>query len=348
MNDRALGFSGRLVMVLAAVCLVIVSYQLRNVLLVLFGAVLLAILLRATARLIAKPFNISPKPLVPVVLILLIGLVLAGLIVFGRPLGEQLNQLRELIPGAVETVQGVATSLGVGQLDSLSGETISGSAGAIAQRATSILQSGLQFVAYIVFLLFAAMFMALEPDRYREGVVSLVTPVHRERVDDTLRHCGKSLERWLRVQLVTMAIVGVAIALGLWLLGAPLPLLLGLIAGLFEFVPYLGPLLSSVPAILVGLSVSLELGVLVLVLFIVVNQLEGNLLIPYLQEREVNLPPLVTVLSAIMLGTLFGVLGLVLAVPLGLVIMIAVQRLWVEAILEEKELSEQEPIPTDD
>ncbi|MEO1020252.1 MAG: AI-2E family transporter, partial [Pseudomonadota bacterium] len=326
------------------ILVVYVFYELRYVLLVLFGAVLLAIALRGFARLLARPFGMRPKPLVPVVLVLMVFLILGGLVGFGQPLAGQINQLGDLIPGAMNSLEAIARTLGISQFGSLDNETLQNAAGTIAGRLTGMLQTGLNVVIYVVFLLFAAMFMALEPDMYREAFVRLTAPEHRDRVDAMLRDCGKALELWLRVQFITMMIVGVAIGFGLWLLGVPLALLLGLIAGLFEFVPYLGPLMSSVPAILVGLSVSAELGILVLVLFIIVNQLEGNLLIPYLQAREVNLPPLVTILSAIAFGTLFGVLGLIFAVPLGLVIMIALQRLWVEAALEEVPVEDQEPL----
>ncbi len=335
MSEYRESFSVRLLIVILAVSLLFLLYQLRNVALLMFGAVLLAVLLRATARIIGQRLSIAPRYLVPPVLIAYILLSAGALIVFGRPIGDQVDELQQLLPDALERLRNLGESTGIRSLQYLGPENLTSSAGEIAQQATNVLQRGATVIFNTIFLIFAALFMALQPELYRDGLVRLVGPRYRRRFGQTLDDCGNALERWLRVQLITMAIVGSVIGLGLWLLGVPLAPLLGLIAGLFEFVPYLGPILASIPAILVGLSESLELGVIVLIFFIVVNQLEGNILIPYLQAREVQLPPLITILSAIALGTLFGVLGLILAVPLGLTITILVKRLWIESLLED-------------
>jgi predicted PurR-regulated permease PerM len=134
-----------------------------------------------------------------------------------------------------------------------------------------------------------------------------------------------------------MLTIGVASAIGLALLGVPLALALGLIAGLLEFVPFFGPIASGTVAVLVAFAQGPTQALYVALLFLVLQQVEGNVLVPLVQRWAVDLPPVLSLASVMVFGTLFGPLGVVLGTPLAVVMMVLVQRLNIEQTLESGE-----------
>jgi predicted PurR-regulated permease PerM len=146
---------------------------------------------------------------------------------------------------------------------------------------------------------------------------------------------GSTLQLWFLGQFWDMLVVSVLTGAGLYFLGVPLPLTLALIAGLFNFVPYIGALAGAVPALAVAVAQSPQTAVYVAILFTVVQMLEGNVIAPMIQKRTVDLPPALTILSQTVLGTLFGIKGLILATPLAAAAMTAVRMVYVETVLEK-------------
>jgi predicted PurR-regulated permease PerM len=130
-----------------------------------------------------------------------------------------------------------------------------------------------------------------------------------------------------------MMLVFVLTGLGLWAIGLPAALALALLAGLAEFVPLVGPIVATIPALLIALSVGLETALWTLLLYIAIQQVESNVLIPLVQRRVVELPPVVTLFAVVAL--LFGLLGVLFATPLAVVVLVAVKKLWVHATLGE-------------
>ena len=122
---------------------------------------------------------------------------------------------------------------------------------------------------------------------------------------------------------------GLLTGLGLWALGMPSGLALGLLAGVLEFIPFAGPVLSAIPAVLLALAISPDLALWVLLLYVAVQQFEGNVLTPLVQQFAVDLPGVVLLFSLLAFGTLFGVLGVILAAPLAVVTYVLVKRLYV-------------------
>ncbi|MFC3128985.1 AI-2E family transporter [Coralloluteibacterium stylophorae] len=152
---------------------------------------------------------------------------------------------------------------------------------------------------------------------------------------EALADSGRALRLWLGGQAVAMLAVGVLTGLGLWALGVPAALGLAIIATLLDFVPLVGPIAAAVPAILLALTVDPRTGLLTTLLYLVVQQIEGNLLQPLVQQRAVELPPALLLFALIGAGLLFGVLGVLLAAPLTVVIFVLVKRLYVRETLGE-------------
>jgi predicted PurR-regulated permease PerM len=133
---------------------------------------------------------------------------------------------------------------------------------------------------------------------------------------------------------VSMGVVGLVTGIGLWLIGVPSALALGLLAGLLEFVPIIGPIAASVPAILLAFSHSTEMALWTAGLFILVQQLEGNLIQPIVQRYAVDLPPALLLFSVVAGGLLFGIVGIIFAAPLTVVTFVLVKRLYVREVLD--------------
>ncbi len=185
----------------------------------------------------------------------------------------------------------------------------------------------------LLLIVVAAIYIAAAPETYADGLVSLMPHRWRRHAADVLKQEGHTLRWWFLGQLADMAAIGMLIGVGLLFLGVKLSLTLALIAALFNFVPYIGALAGAVPAILVALSEGPWTALYVAILFAVVQTLEGNLIGPLIQKRTVALPPLVTLLSQTVLGTLFGPMGLILATPITAGALVLVRMVYQEKIL---------------
>jgi len=205
-------------------------------------------------------------------------------------------------------------------------------------RLTGLVSGASGVLAAAVVVLFVGVFVAAEPGLYRAGALHLVPPARRRRAAQALDAVGYNLRWWLVGQAALMGVMAATTAAGLWLIGVPLPLALGLIAGLMELVPYLGPWLSAVPAALVALLVSPWHLAMVLGLYLALHVLEGYVLVPLIQRRAVRLPPAVTLVAQLLFAELFGVLGLFVAAPLTVVWVVALQMLYGEGALGDETL----------
>jgi predicted PurR-regulated permease PerM len=166
--------------------------------------------------------------------------------------------------------------------------------------------------------------------------VKLTPPSARARIGAAFDAIVEALKRWLLGQGMAMLAVGTMTGIGLWVLGMPMALGLALLAGVLEFVPYIGPFLAAVPAVLIAFAVSPLDALYVLLLYWGVQQVENWALIPLIQKWSVDLPPALAILSLVIFGVLFGVPGIIVAAPLMIVVMILVQKLYVEGILGDE------------
>jgi predicted PurR-regulated permease PerM len=319
--------------VLGVVLLLVAAWALRQPLLLVFGAVVMATLLRALADPLARVTPLSPRVAVGVIVLFGLVLLTGGLWLLGNPLTEQLQELRQQLPRAWAAARGWIERLPFGQrLLALVGDLGNGGLpwGNIASAATATI-NGLSALLLIVLI---GIYIAVDVSLYRDGLVRLVPPAHRGAVGSALDAAGEGLSRWLLGQMVTMAVVGAAVAIGLTLLGMPMALALGVIAGLLEFVPFFGPIVAGALAVLVAFAQGPQQALYVALLFLAIQQIEGNVLVPLVQRWAVRLAPALTVAGVVVFGTLFGVAGVVFATPLLVVCMILVRELYVERALE--------------
>jgi predicted PurR-regulated permease PerM len=172
---------------------------------------------------------------------------------------------------------------------------------------------------------FVCLYVAFDPAGYRNGVLALVSRENRSRAIRILHAVAEALRRWFVGRLVAMLLIGGLTALGLGLIGIPLGITLGLLAGLLNFIPYIGPITSFVPAGLIALLQGPAAVLWVLLLYVGVQILESYLVTPLVQARAVHLPPALTITAQVVLGLIFGAAGLLFATPLTAAALVVVQ-----------------------
>jgi predicted PurR-regulated permease PerM len=209
------------------------------------------------------------------------------------------------------------------------GFRITGYVGGVASSALGIGGS-------LVVVLATGLFLAASPESYLHGALRLLPPSWRSHGEKVAAEIGNGLQLWFLGQLIDMIVVGVLVGIGLLLLGVPFAPTLALFAALLNFVPYVGALAGAVPAVMVAFAQSSTLALWVGLLFAAIQTLEGNVIAPLIQKRTVSLPPALTLMSQTILGTLFGVIGLVLAMPLSVGVLIGIRIVYVEYFLERK------------
>lgn len=188
-------------------------------------------------------------------------------------------------------------------------------------------------VTGVVLVLVLAIYIAAEPDTYHRGLMHVVPFAGRRRTGEVLSAMAQALRKWLVTQLIAMAAIGTVTTLTLWALGIEAALPLGILAGLLEFVPTVGPLLSAVPAIAMGFVESPQKALYVGLAYIAIQQMENHLLIPFLMRSGVDLPPALTIIAQALMALVFGFLGLLVAVPMLAATLVAVKMLYVNDVV---------------
>ncbi len=187
--------------------------------------------------------------------------------------------------------------------------------------------STLSMLAGIVLVIFLAIYLAIDPSTYRRGLLHLVPQRARAQTDEILGGIAVTLRRWLVTQLIAMIVIGAVSTIVLMALKVRAAVPLGILAGLLEFVPTVGPILSALPAIAMGFVDSPEKALAVAIAYVGIQFVENHLLIPILMKEGVNLPPALTIVMQALMAIVFGILGLLVAVPLLATIMIAARIL---------------------
>lgn len=337
-------FAQRVVVVLALAGLAALIGALAtrgaHLLLVAFGGLLFGIFLHGLASTLSKHTPIPYAAALGIVGLLYFAALLGAGYLIGPHVAAQFDQFGLRVPqGWGEVEQWLrqyewGRAL-VGVLPS-PGDDPGGALGVgVATRVMGVVSALIKGSTDALLIFVLGIYVAATPRLYAGGVVRLVPKHGRERAWEVLHAVRFALARWLIGRVLSMAVVGVLTWGGLVLLGVPLALSLALSAALLSFVPNLGPLLSLVPAALVGLSESTELALYVVLLYGLVQLIESNLITPIIQHRAVSMPPALLLTNQVLMGTIFGAIGLLFATPITVVVMLLVQLLYVRQALDD-------------
>lgn len=170
-------------------------------------------------------------------------------------------------------------------------------------------------------------FVHIYPEHYRPQLAAVFEEIHHV------------LSRYIRGQLLMSCIIGILTFLGMWIMGVPYPMVIGLIAAVTEWIPIVGPIVGAIPAILLGATVDLSIALKVLIFYIIIQQIDSHLIMPQVMGAVISLHPVVIVIALLIGGTLFGVAGMILTVPVTAVLQILCKHLWFYNTYKEKAMN---------
>lgn len=314
-----------------------------DVALTVLAGLLVAVFLRGGGRWIADKLGIAGGWGVALFLLALLAAAVTFGVAVAPAVGEQIDELIRRLPGALAALRERVESYPWGPrlLEHLTpGALASAGAGSVAATAVT---TTFGVLGNTLIILFIGLYGALDPQVYRRGVTLLFAPSLRPQVEDVLSDLADTLRNWLSAQLISMTVVGVLTAAGLWAAGIPLAFALGLIAGLLAFIPNIGPILAIVPALLLSITGGQTEFLLVLAIYAGVQTLESYAITPLVQQEKVDLPPGLVIASQVLLGSLFGLLGLALATPIVAAVVTVTSRVYVARYLDHE--ADDDPPP---
>ncbi|MEN6496983.1 MAG: AI-2E family transporter [Thermoguttaceae bacterium] len=335
--------------VLGMIVLSVFIWYALNVLMLIFAGLLLAILLRSLADWLSLYTRLPGTwSLIVALLLLVLGIGGIGWLLAPR-VASQVEELAVTIPQSLQQIQSNLEQQDWGRwlIRALNVENVRQTAPQILVRATGWLYTGVGAIFSLVIILFIGIYLAIDPLLYTAGILRLVPAAYRPRAQEVLGSLVYTLRWWLFGQLAAMSVVGTMTAIGLWLLGVPLALTLGLLLFLLDFVPFFGPVIAAIPGVLLALAESPAKGIYVILLYIGVQQVESMLVVPLIQKRTVLLPPVLTMVSQVLVGIFAGPLGFILATPLMAATLVLVKMLYVEDLLGEEVETPEDHLSSD-
>lgn len=333
-RDDLIPYFRKLLLTVAVAAVALIAFRWLQVFLLAFGAALIAVLLRSLANPIRRRTPLDPAWSLAVVVVLLVLVIGAVGWIVGAQVSAQFDQLAGVLPKAWAAAQADLSSFAAGRWllellrEARADHSVASSLGVVAGRVGRITRVSLGVLADALLVIIAGVYFAAQPRLYRNGLLSLVPRPAQDRLATALEEAGDSLRRWLLGTGLAMIAMGVLIGVGTAMLGLPAPIALGLVAGLAEFVPIVGAIVSAVPGLLLAGAQDQQTVLWTLLFYVAAHQFEGHVLIPLIQRRVVSVPPAMTLFAVLAFGILFGPLGVILATPLAVVVLVFVQRLY--------------------
>jgi predicted PurR-regulated permease PerM len=328
----ATGFS------LLATCVALfLVWQTVSSLLIVFAGVLFAAFLDAAARAVAPILPINRTLRLTLVLLLLAALTAFGLVWGAGKLPEQTRILLKVMDAQLDILQEHLVTYGVDVLGPEWGRDFTqwlfSDQGRFLRHAQFVLGGASTVLTAALVIVFLGILFAFDPTSHRESMVMLAKQSYRPRMRAVMDEMGKVLRFWFVGQIVRIILMTLCVWIALYLIGLPGPFLLGFQAGLSNFIPYLGPIVAAIPIALVAMPLGGSTLVWAVVIYTIIQSLEGYVIGPLIQRQAVDTPPAWTLVAIVLLGALFGVLGVALAMPLVAIGRVAIIRFYVEDYL---------------
>jgi len=323
---------------LLATCVALfLVWQTVSSLLIVFAGVLFAAFLDAAARALAPVLPLSRTLRLAVVLLLLTALTGFGLVWGTGKLPEQTRLLLKVMDTQLDVVQQHLLTYGVDVLGPEWGRDFTqwlfSDQGRFFRHAQFVLGGASTVVTGTLVVVFLGILFAFDPTSHRESLVMLVRKSYRPRMRAVMDEMGTVLRLWFVGQLIRIILMTLCTWLALYLIGLPGPFVLGLQAGLSNFIPYLGPIVAGIPIALVAMPLGASTLVWAVVIYTIIQSIEGYVVGPLILRQAVDTPPAWTLVAIVLLGALFGVLGIALAMPLVAIGRVAILRFYVEDYL---------------
>ncbi|MEA5535212.1 AI-2E family transporter [Crocosphaera sp. XPORK-15E] len=322
-----------------------ILWQIRQLLLLLFTAVIIANSLNHAVQRFQK-WGISRSYAVLLAMSLLIATLTAFIWIIIPPFAEQLPELLKLVPQGIDqliiTLKEFISRLDPELIQSLPTtdqflQQLQPLVQQIAGQGLNVFYMTLGIPLTILLLLALSLMLLANPQAYRQGFMRLFPSFYRNKIDLVLTECDEALQGWLLGILFNMTIIAILSFIGLSIFGIRLSLAQAMLAGLLTFIPNIGPALSVIPPMAIALLEAPWKSLAVLILYIGIQQIEGNILTPLVMAHRVSLLPAMTLLSQVFFATIFGFLGLFLALPLAVVSQVWLKEVLIKDILDQWE-----------
>jgi len=322
-------FTRRVIVAVSIVALFYIGWQLDIVFMLLFGGLILATALRALADLLSRVVPLGERGALAAVVIGIVALLALLAWLTGGLVATQFAELRATLPRALAAAREWLQSAALGPtvLELLESTKEDGVPWA---RVVGVTTAAVGGIVNTVLVAAIGLYLAASPNLYVRGTLRLFPDDHRKPVQAALIAVGESLRRWLVGQSLSMALIGTLTAVGLYLLDVPLAFTLGLIAGLLAFVPFFGPIAFGVLAVVLTFTQGPQQALYVAILCFAIQQIEGYIFMPLIQRWAVALPPVLGLISVVIFGLLFGLMGVLFATPLMVALMTLVDELYVK------------------
>lgn len=326
-SDRSAADFGSVRSLAVVAGLLAMAWWFRGVLMLAFASILIAVTLDALAALLTRLTRAPRSVALFAVVLLVLGFTAGTLTLFGWRIVDQFDEILARAQASLASLNTViqAHEWTREMLARFSGARIDGATIQMAPALASTLGAIGQNAAYAAIVVASGVFLAMQPKRHRDGALALVPRRLRPAAATFVERAGDLLRKWLVSRLIVMVAIGVLSSLGLWLLHIPGALALGLTGGLLTFIPLVGALVAAVPAVLVALAQSPLAAIYVALMYWAVHFIEGTFITPYVQDEEVDLPPVLTMYSALLAAIVFGAVGVFLSSPIALLVILALR-----------------------
>ncbi|OYW13494.1 MAG: hypothetical protein B7X02_02080 [Rhodospirillales bacterium 12-54-5] len=322
------GFIRRVLISISVVGMALLLWQLRELLLLIFGSVVIAAMLHSIADPIHRHMTLSKKwALILAVLLIILMLTLASWFV-GSEVSSEFSNLSTQLPNAWESFRTRMHTHPIGHYLLNNVDGLHSQNSSILEKVSAIIGAITSSIVDLALVLIGGLYFAADPQLYYNGITKLTPPSARKNVKDALASTGMALKKWLKAILIEMSVVVALTTAGLWMIGFPSAIALGLLAGVAAFIPYVGLFAAIIPTALIASAQSPEMLAWTLLVYAVVHLLEGNVITPLIEQKIVLMPPVVTIFSIVVFGILFGPLGVLFAAPLAVTITVLVKKLY--------------------
>jgi predicted PurR-regulated permease PerM len=312
-------------------------WQAVPVLLLLFAGALIALALRFVSDSISSVTRMPPLLSLTLVLVLAVVGFGWGLFLAMPGIIEQVQNLGEHLEASVGDLERRMRGTDAGDwfLKQLAEREADGIGAWVSQLAGMFTMTFSAITGFFLAVI-VGVFLAYNPGLYISGFLRLIPRNKRKRACEVIKELGNTLRWWIVGQLISMLVLAVTTWLMLLILGVPLAFILGLLTGVLTFIPYLGPIIALIPILLIAFVESPVLALWVLALYLVIQNLEANVLMPIIFQKTVHLPPVLTIIAQVLLGILFGFTGIILATPLMAAGILVVKMIYVQDVIGDE------------
>lgn len=312
------------------VVVILIARVAFNVLLMVLAGVLISVYFHGLGDIIERRTRLSRN--ICMVLSVAVSFIIIALLLWfmGTKIQAQIAVLNDTLPQTISTAKAklAESAIGAKILEYLTGDKSE----KLFVTAQHFFSTSFGVLGNLYIILFLGIFFTASPNLYKDGIIKLMPDSKKGLAQHVLDRISLSLKGWLKGTMLSMVLITILITTGLTIMGIPVALVLGLITGILKIIPNFGSLAAMIPGVLLALTVSINTAIVTSLIYMVSQTIVSNIVTPLIQKRMIDIPPALTILSQVIMGTLCGALGVILAVPLLAIVIILVDELYVKKI----------------